>query len=177
MENTELDRTRKPKLLNAPKPWALTGAAGRRGQRIVSLLMKPGALEEHNMELKKKYDTIKKEETKYELTNTGSKPDYLIAAFGSCARISKDVVKMAEADGIKIGLFRPITLWPYPYDALKAAADGVKKIFVFEMNLGQMVEDVKLAVENSSKVEFYGRPGGGVPTAEELYDFIKRTVK
>jgi 2-oxoglutarate ferredoxin oxidoreductase subunit alpha len=177
MENVELDRSRKPKLLDAPKPWALTGAKGRKGQRIVSLLMAPGALEKHNWDLNEKYNAIKKAEIKYETVNMESNPDYLIAAFGTCARISKGVIKLAAAEGKKIGLFRPITLWPYPSDALKAAAGNMKKIFVFEMNMGQMVEDVKLSVDDPSKIEFYGRPGGGVPTAEELYNFIKGKVK
>ncbi len=177
MENVALNRTRKPLLKDAPKPWALTGAKGRKGQRILSLLMQPGVLEKHNMHLKEKYDAITAAETRYELINMESKPDYLIAAFGTCARISKGVVKMAKKAGMNIGLFRPITLWPYPSAALKEAAKNVKKIFVFEMNMGQMVEDVKLATEAASKIEFYGRPGGGVPTSEELFEFIKGRVK
>ena len=177
MENIELDRSRKPALLDAPKPWALTGAKGRKGQRIVSLLMQQGALEKHNMDLNEKHSVIKRDETKFELTNMDGSPDYLIAAFGTCARISKGVINLGKAAGINAGLFRPVTLWPFPYTALKEAAKKVKKVFVFEMNLGQMVEDVKLAIEDSSKIEFYGRPGGGVPTAEELLEFIKGKVK
>lgn len=177
MENVELDRSRKPALLNAPKPWALTGASGRKGQRIVSLLMQPGALEKHNMDLNEKYNLIKKNETRHELTGMEKSPEYLIAAFGTCARISKGTMNIAADAGIKTGLFRPITLWPFPYEALKEAAKKVKKVFVFEMNLGQMVEDVRLAVGDDSKIEFYGRPGGGVPTAEELFEFIRGKVK
>ncbi|MCE5300949.1 MAG: 3-methyl-2-oxobutanoate dehydrogenase subunit VorB [Spirochaetia bacterium] len=177
MENIELDRTKKPELLNAPKPWALTGARGRHGQRILSLLMQPGVLEKHNFKLKEKWDLITKNEQKFELTNMDSNPDYLIVAFGTVARVAKGTIQKASADGIKVGLFRPITLWPYPSEALKEAAKNVKKVFVFEMSLGQMVEDVKLALGDASKIEFYGRPGGGVPAAGELYEFIKKRVK
>jgi 2-oxoglutarate ferredoxin oxidoreductase subunit alpha len=176
MENVELKRDRKPLYLNTPKPWALTGAKGRDGQRILSLLMQPGVLEKHNFKLKEKYDLITKTEKRFELSGMENNPDYLIAAFGTVGRISKGTIRLLKQDGINTGLFRPITVWPYPYEALKEAAKNVKKIFVFEMNLGQMVEDVRLAVEDSSKIEFYGRPGGGVPTAEELYNFIKGKV-
>jgi 2-oxoglutarate ferredoxin oxidoreductase subunit alpha len=171
MENITLKRDRKPLYLNADKPWALTGAKGRDGNKIHSLLMKPGALEEHNYHLQEKYAAITAAEKRYELFNQQDPQDYLIVAFGSVARIAKGTI--AHAKDKKIGLFRPITLWPFPYEALKEAAAQVKKVFVFEMNMGQMLEDVKIAVENSAKIEFYGRPGGGVPTSEELMDFIK----
>jgi 2-oxoglutarate/2-oxoacid ferredoxin oxidoreductase subunit alpha len=177
MENVELDRSRKPLYLNTPKPWALTGAKGRDGQRIVSLLMGTGVLEQHNLDLKKKYDMMTRDEIRFELQGMENSPDYLIVAFGTMGRLSKGTVKMAAQDGLNIGLFRPVTLWPFPYAQLKEAAKKVKKIFVLEMNLGQMIDDVKIAVEDASKIEFYGRAGGGVPTAEELLKFIKGKVK
>ena len=118
-----------------------------------------------------------KDETRFETQGMEKNPDYLIVAFGTMGRISKGTIKMAAKDGLNMGLFRPITVWPFPYAQLKEAAKKVKKIFVLEMNLGQMLDDVKIAVEDSSKIEFYGRPGGGVPTAEELYNFIKGKVK
>lgn len=177
MENVELNRSRKPLYLNTPKPWALTGAKGRDGQRILSLLMQPGVLEEHNYKLKEKYDLMRKNEKRFELSGMENNPDYLIVAFGTVGRISKGTIGLLKQNGIKAGLFRPITVFPYPYEELKEAAKTVKRIFVFEMNMGQMIEDVKLAVEDSSKIEFYGRPGGAVPTAEELYNFIKGKVR
>ncbi len=177
MENVELDRSRKPLYLNTPKPWALTGAKGRDGQRILSLLMQPGVLEKHNFDLKKKYDLMTKDEIKFEAQGMENNPDYLIVAFGTVARISKGTIRLAAEEGLKAGLFRPITVWPFPYAQLKEAAKKVKKIFVLEMNMGQMLDDVKIAVEDASKIEFYGRPGGGVPTAEELLKFIKGKVK
>jgi 2-oxoglutarate ferredoxin oxidoreductase subunit alpha len=174
MESAVLNRDRKPKLLNVKKDWALDGAKGRRGRRIVSLLMQPGVLEKHNMDLKKKYDEMTAAEKRWEDFKCEG-ADYLIAAFGTVARISKGSVELAK--DLKLGVFRPITLWPYPYEALKTAAKNVKKVFVFEMNMGQMVEDVRLAVQDDSKVEFYGRPGGGVPTSEELLSFIRSKIK
>ena len=177
MENIVLNRSRKPKYLNMEKDWILNGAKGRRGRRIVSLLMKPGDLEKHNRGLEKKNKEIIDNEIRYEEFKVKSDNDYLIVAYGTCARVSKGTVNIAEGEGMKIGAFRPITVWPFPYAQLKEAAKNVKKVFVFEMNLGQMVEDVKLVIEDSSKVEFYGRPGGGTPTSRELYNFIKEKTK
>lgn len=174
MENSGIQRGRKPKFPGNKKEWALEGAAGRKGRHIISLLMKPGELEAHNFHLKKKYDLITATEKLWENYKTED-ADYLIAAFGTVARISKGSCELAK--DLKLGLFRPITLWPYPYEALKEAAKNVKKVFVFEMNMGQMVEDVRLALHDDSKIEFYGRPGGGVPTSEELLAFIRSKIK
>jgi 2-oxoglutarate ferredoxin oxidoreductase subunit alpha len=171
MESMELKRDKKSEYLNKPKDWALTGAKARPSRKILSLLMQPGALEAHNFELKKKYDKMQAAETRHELFNC-EHAEYLIAAFGTVARISKGTIKNAK--GINIGLFRPVTVWPFPYGELKKVAAKVKKVFVFEMNLGQMLEDVRLAVQDDSKIEFYGRPGGGVPTSEELLEFIRK---
>jgi 2-oxoglutarate ferredoxin oxidoreductase subunit alpha len=173
MENIKLNRNRKSEYLNKPKDWALTGAKGRSGRKILSLLMKPGELEKHNFDLKRKYDLITEQERRYEEYFTDKNAEYLIVAFGTVARISKNIVKKYS----NIKLFRPITLWPFPYQELKKYADNVKKVFVFEMNLGQMIEDVKLALTGTKPVEFYGRPGGGVPTSEELYNFILERIK
>lgn len=174
MENAEIKRGRKSEFLNVKKDWALDGAKGRKGRRILSLLMKPGVLEAHNMDLKKKYDAISASEKRWDNYKCDG-ADYIIVAFGTVARISKGAVEAAK--DLKLGVFRPITLWPYPYEALKEAAKNVKKVFVFEMNMGQMVEDVRLAVQDDLKIEFHGRPGGGVPTSEELLGFIRGKIK
>jgi 2-oxoglutarate/2-oxoacid ferredoxin oxidoreductase subunit alpha len=174
MENITLKRNQKTQYLDMPKEWALTGAKGRNGQRIVSLLMKPGALEKHNEHLREKHRVICENEKRYEIYPGNRDMDYLIVAFGTVARIAKGVISMA--DDLNTGLFRPISLWPYPYEELKELSKGVKKVFVFEMNYGQMLDDVKIAVENNRKVEFYGRTGGGIPSQEELYKFIKARI-
>jgi len=171
MENIELKRGNKPKYPDKDKKWALTGAKGRHGQKILSLLMKPGGLEAHNFDLFEKYKNMEKDELRFEAFNINEKNEYLIVAFGTVARIAKGAVKKSQRN---IGLIRPVTVWPFPYEEIKKAAKNVKKVFVFEMNMGQMLNDVKIAVEDSSKIEFYGRPGGGVPTSEELYSFINK---
>jgi len=171
MENIELKQENVPRYLNMKKPWAVTGAKNRDGNKLRSLLMEQGALEAHNLHLQDKHNEIKAKEKRYELFNIHSDNAYLIIAFGSLARISKGTIALAEEH--KIGLVRPITLWPFPSEQIKEQAARVKKVFVFELNLGQMVEDVRLAVGDSAKIEFYGRAGGGIPTSEELFDFIK----
>ncbi|HPI04545.1 MAG TPA: 3-methyl-2-oxobutanoate dehydrogenase subunit VorB [Candidatus Goldiibacteriota bacterium] len=175
METIELSRGRKPLNPRPASEWALTGAKGREPRKILSLLMKPGALEQHNYDLWKKYDEIKKSELRYEFNEKEKDYDCLIVAFGSVARTSKGVI--AEGKDIKAALFRPVTLWPFPYAELREAAKKAKKVFVFEMNMGQMVEDVRLAVQDDSKVEFFGRPGGGLPSQEELLSFLRKKVK
>ncbi|HNZ29191.1 MAG: 2-oxoglutarate oxidoreductase subunit KorA [Candidatus Aerophobetes bacterium ADurb.Bin490] len=175
METIELSRGRKPLNPRPASEWALTGAKGREPRKILSLLMKPGELEQHNYDLWKKYDAMKKTEIRYEFNAEEKDYDCLIVAFGSVARTSKGVI--AEGKDIKAALFRPVTLWPFPYEQLREAAKKAKKVFVFEMNMGQMVEDVRLAVQDDSKVEFFGRPGGGLPSQEELLSFLRKKVK
>ncbi len=173
MENADIKRKEKPLFPGNKSEWALEGAVGRKGRHIISLLMKPGELEAHNFHLKKKYNLITSTEKRWENYKTEG-ADYLIAAFGTVARIAKGACELDP--GLKAGVFRPITLWPYPAEALKEAAKNVKKVFVFEMNMGQMVEDVRLTLQDDSKIEFYGRPGGGVPTSEELLAFIRSKI-
>ncbi len=154
------------------KPWALTGCKGRKPQSIKSLFLKPGALEKHNWKLAKKYSEIERKEKQWEEFLTKD-AEILIVAYGSCARISKGTIEEGRKNGLNLGLFRPISLWPFPYQELSKVAERVKKIFVFEMNLGQMLEDVKLAIGKEKPIFFYGRPGGGIPTPEEMLNFIK----
>jgi len=127
METIELSRGRKPLNPRPASEWALTGAKGREPRKILSLLMKPGALEQHNYDLWKKYDEIKKSELRYEFNEKEKDYDCLIVAFGSVARTSKGVI--AEGKDIKAALFRPVTLWPFPYAELREAAKKAKKSF------------------------------------------------
>ena len=174
MENIEFKKNKKTKKLSISKEWALTGAKNRKGQRIVSLLMKQGALEEHNYHLQKKYNKIIQNELRFETVNITKDTDCLVVAFGTVARIAKGTIN--SANGMNIGLFRPISVWPFPYESLKEAVKNIKKVFVFEMNMGQMLEDVKIAIQGKAEIEFYGRPGGGVPSSEELLQFIKERL-
>ena len=172
MEPVDLD------LLNtspAPeKEWAACGHGGKRKKNIInSLYLQPEQLEQTVIERFKRYDVIKENETRFEEYMTED-ADILIVAYGITARIAKSAVMMARAKGIKAGLFRPITLWPYPDKALAAAAEKVNKLLVCELNMGQMVDDVKVAINCSKPVEFFGRTGGMMPTPEDILAQLKK---
>ncbi len=170
MEPLEFDDDLEP-IAPADKPWALTGCQGREAGHIKSLILGAGesSLEEHNDRLQKKYRVIEKAETKIELYKTDD-AEKLIVAYGSVSRTARTCVDILRAQGQKVGLVRPINLWPFPYDDIRSLADKVKKFLVVEMSSGQMVEDVRLAVSDDSKVLFYGRMGGGVPGEDEIID-------
>ena len=154
-----------------PKNWALTGAKGR-GQNIVrSLWLGEGVLEELNYALERKYKQIETSEVlceQYEVDDA----EIVVVAYGVAARIVRSAVDKARQQGMKVGWIRPITLWPFPYDQICAAAEQLRVFLTVEMSLGQMVEDVKLAVTGKCPVVFYGRAGGGVPTVEQVLDRI-----
>ncbi|MDD2432570.1 MAG: 3-methyl-2-oxobutanoate dehydrogenase subunit VorB [Clostridia bacterium] len=157
--------------------WATTGKQGREHTNIVnSLYLKPEELEAHNRKLEKKYLEIMKQETMAEQYLTED-AEVVIAAYGMTARIAKAAVDMARREGIKAGVFRPITLWPFPQRELNEATKKAQVILTVEMSLGQMVEDVQLALKGRLPVEFYGRVGGMVPTAEEVLNEVKKIVK
>jgi 2-oxoglutarate ferredoxin oxidoreductase subunit alpha len=149
------------------KEWALTGCKGRKPNMIRSLLLKDGALEALNLKLQKKFDLMKKNEIKFEKYKTED-AGIIIVAYGTSSRISRAAVDKLRKKGIKAGLFRPISLWPFPYKALRAICKGKTKFLVVEMSSGQMVEDVRLAVQDDKKVYFYGRMGGSIPSEEEV---------
>lgn len=148
--------------------WATTGKPeSREKNAITSLHLKAEQMEEVNIHLQKKYREIEKNEIRYEAINCDD-ADYIITAYGLVARICTKSAQLAREKGIKVGVLRPITLFPFPYEVISNYADKVKGIFDVEMNAGQMVEDVKLAVNGKIPVEFYGRMGGVVPGPEEI---------
>jgi len=149
------------------KDWTLTGAKGRPSRFIRSLILDPMEEEEHNWKLMRKYEKISKEEVKWEAFSVED-AKMVVVAFGIAARIAKGAIKRVREEGLKVGLLRPITLWPFPSKALKELAKKIKHFFVFEMNMGQMVEDVRLALDGSGEVHFYGRPGGVILTPLEI---------
>ena len=139
--------------------WALTGAKDRDTHHIVSLRLNPeDALEKLNIRLQAKYREIESKETLFEEAEIDD-AEFLLVGFGLSARICRSAVSVLRKSGIKVGFFRPITLWPFPRAALAAAAAGKKKVLVVEMNAGQMVEDVRLAVGGAAPVDFYGTHG------------------
>jgi 2-oxoglutarate ferredoxin oxidoreductase subunit alpha len=156
-----------------PNTWALTGAQGRKPNRIKSLYLQDGELSEHNWKLYQKYEQMKKEEVRFENYLTED-AELVVAAFGSMARVSKTSVELAREERMKVGLFRPITLFPFPEKALENLSHQVKLFLTVELNTGQMVEDVKLSVERDTQVYFYGRPPGSLPSPEEVLEEIKR---
>ena len=157
-------------------PWASTGRSkGRKPNVITSLELKSEVMEQRNLHLQEKYRKIRENEVRYE-TKFMDDAEYMIVAFGSAARIAEKAIEMARAEGIKVGLFRPITLWPFPTNEIAEAATKVKGILVAEINAGQMIDDVRLAVNGKVPVEHYGRLGGIVPEPEEMVKVLKEKL-
>ena len=157
------------------KDWIVGGGKGRKPNIIRSLFLEEGVLEEHNKKLQEKYARIRRLEVKYESIQTDD-AELLLVSYGSMARLASEVVTRLRKKGIKAGLLRPITLWPFPYSPIRKLTDRVRFFFVVEMSEGQMLEDVKLAVEGAVPVYFYGRLGGGVPTPLEVMERIEEKV-
>jgi len=159
------------------KPWALTGTEGKRVHNVVnSLYLKPDELEKKNFERYEKYAEIEKNEAMWEEYMMDD-AEICVVAFGIASRIAKNAVAQARADGIKVGLIRPITLWPFPTAALRAAADKVKAFISVELNMGQMIEDVRLATESLRPVTLCNRTGGMIPTPDEVLASIRKAEK
>lgn len=151
--------------------WALTGRQGRARRIVNSLYLSPEALNQHNIHLKAKYDEIERREQRWEIYNGEEPYDLLVVAFGTMARICKTAIDEVRADGHRVALFRPITLGPYPYAPLRAAMDALPRdgrVLTVEMNMGQMVWDVRHAAEATRAVEFYGAAGGIVPSPDQV---------
>ena len=171
MEPVVLEK--KPSRKLPPKDWALTGAHGREQKIVRSLWLKDGTLEQHNYKLQARYKKIEAKEVickEYQVESA----EIVVVAYGVAARIVRSAVDKACAEGIRVGWIRPVTLWPFPHEQISKAAEDFKIFLTVEMSLGQMVEDVKLAVAGKAPVMFYGRPGGGVPTVEQILEKIRQ---
>jgi 2-oxoglutarate ferredoxin oxidoreductase subunit alpha len=164
---------RKPGRELPPKDWALTGAKNRPQNIVRSLWLKEGIVEQHNYDLQAKYEKIQKNEVLCEQFEVED-AEIVVVSYGIAARIVRGAVSRAREEGIKVGWIRPITLWPFPTEQISRAADEMRLFLTIELSLGQMVEDVKLAVAGKAPVLFYGRPGGGVPSVDEILDKIKQ---
>jgi 2-oxoglutarate ferredoxin oxidoreductase subunit alpha len=152
---------------------ALRGARGRPSRIIKTFTSNPAELEEINWSLFRRYQLIKKEETTYD-TFLVDDARLIVVAYGIAARIAKGAIRTARADGLKVGLLRPTTLWPFPSEKVQELAKQTKHFLVFEMNMGQMIEDVRLALEGNGEASFYGRPGGVIPTPSEVSRVLSR---
>ncbi len=175
IEPIEIDENMKPSGV-IEKPWTLTGCKGRQSQSIKSLFLKEGVLEKHNEKIQKKLRKIEHAETRVETYNIKD-AEIIIVAYGSMGRVSRACVDTLRGNGVKVGLIRPISLWPYPYSTIREAAEKDIKFLVVEMSAGQMVEDVRLAVQDDSRVSFYGRMGGGIPSEEEIIKQVEDIIK
>jgi len=158
------------------KDWILDGCKRREPRMIRSLLMEEGLLEEHNWKLNKKYEMIKMSEVRVETENLED-AELALVGYGTSARISTEAMKAARQKGMKVGIVRPITLWPFPQKVIAENAEKLKAFLVLEMSLGQMVEDVRLATNGRCPVYFYGRPGGGIPEVDVIVDRIESILK
>jgi len=164
---------KKPRRKLPPKDWALTGAKDREQNIVRSLWLPEGRLEEHNRKLEAKYEQIRKNEVlceQYKLEDA----EVVVVAYGVAARIARSAVNRARQEGMPVGLIRPITLWPFPTEQISKAAEEFRLFLAVEMSSGQMVEDVQLAVAGKAPVLLHGRPGGGVPTVDEILDKIRQ---
>ena len=172
MEPVELSR--KKIKTNPLKNWALSGCKGRKPNIVKSFFLREGALEEFNLKLQKNYEIIRKKEVRYEEMYL-SDAEIILVAYGTMARIAKSVIMQLRKKNKKIGLIRPITLWPFPEKPFVRISKKIKYL-VIEMSYGQMLEDVKLIVNGRQKIEFFGRSGGGVPSEEEIIDKINKIL-
>ena len=172
MEPVEFKRHIEPQDLPV-KPWATTGAQGRPPNIINSLYLNPEDLEKHNWDLYRKYQAMASE-VRHETYRADEKLDVLIVAYGTVARISRTSIDALREKGLKVGLFRPITLYPYPSEALARSVELADRIVVTELNTGQMLDDVRAVVAGRRPVEFFGRVGGMIMSAEELAENVER---
>jgi 2-oxoglutarate ferredoxin oxidoreductase subunit alpha len=171
MESVEFGEPVKRKL--PPKDWAAVGTGGKRKPNIInSLEIEPEVLEKHIEKLLEKYEVIRANETRYERYNCED-ADVIAVAYGTISRVVKNAVKKCEGEGIKLGLIRPITLWPFPFEAFDDISPNTRAFLSVEMSAGQMVDDVKIASNGRLPVEFYGRYGGVVPKPDEVVAKVK----
>jgi 2-oxoglutarate/2-oxoacid ferredoxin oxidoreductase subunit alpha len=171
MEPVDFDNIKPAK--EFPKDYVLTGAKGRPSRMVRSLLFDTKELEEHNWKLFRKYQRMEQNEVRYESFLVDD-AEMVVIAYGIGARIAKGAIRRLRQENLKVGMIRPITVWPFPAKILQETAKQVSDFFVFEMSAGQLIEDVRLALNGKGHIHFYGRPGGVVPTPIELFRLISR---
>ncbi len=174
MEPVELPEPVDPADIPA-RPWALTGAKGRDPNVVLSFDLDPQGLKKMNQELQAIYRQIQHNEIRWEESHTED-AELLLVAYGTMGRIARTVARLAREEGIRAGLIRPITLWPFPYDPIRQAAQSVSTVLTLELSAGQMWEDVQLAVGQRADTPFYGELGGVVPTPRQILKEVKRYV-
>jgi len=155
--------------------WILNGCKGREHRYIAPVNLDPYVLEKCNIKIFEKYKKLKEKEVRYEAINIEN-ADLVIVAYGTVARIAKTVIQNAKKEGLNVGLIRPITLFPFPEKIIAQTAKKIKKFLTVEMSMGQMIEDVKLAVNGNAEVEFFGRTGGVIPSPQEILEEVKKYI-
>ncbi len=174
MEPVEFRADRVPCKPLSPKTWAATGCDGSRPTNIVnSLFLDPEVLERHNVKLKAKYDAMVRDEVRFASYLADEPYDVLVVAYGTVARVCSTALEDLRESGVRAALLRPVTLFPFPYQAVRAAAERARTVLVVELSSGQMVEDVRLALEGTRPVHFHGRQGGMLVTPEEVAEKVK----
>jgi 2-oxoglutarate ferredoxin oxidoreductase subunit alpha len=174
MEPVELPEISVP--MRPEHPWALTGALGRPKNIITSLHLNPEQLERENLKLQNIIAEIRAKEVRY-AEYMAADAEILIVAYGTAGRIAQTAVKQARSEGIKAGLFRPVSMFPFPYDPLRELANSVRHVLVVELSAGQMIEDVQLAMQCQVPISFFGKMGGLVPLPEEIVDQTRQIVR
>jgi 2-oxoglutarate ferredoxin oxidoreductase subunit alpha len=174
MEPCEFHEGRKPARPLAPKTWAATGYRGGRPRNIInSLFLDPEVLEVHNIKLKAKFEAMRRDEVRFATAGADGDYDLLLVAYGTVARVCSTARETLAAEGIRTALVRPISLFPFPYEAVRAAALRAKAVLVVELSAGQMVEDVQLAVRGEVPIHFFGRQGGMLISPEAVVDTVR----
>lgn len=158
------------------KKWALTGRGDGPSRYLASLVLDSQKMENHNWKLFRKYEEIAKKETRFE-TYQVEDAEMIAVAYGTTARIAKGAINQLREQGLRVGLLRPITVWPFPNEIIRELSKKVKRFIALEMSTGQMVEDVRLALEGRAEVLFYGRPGGIIPEPDEFAHVIRDKMK
>ncbi len=164
---------KKPKTRKYDERYVLKGCGTGKSKFIRGLILDAQLMEEHNWKLYRKYQVISQKETRCERYRTED-AEMVIVAYGTAARVAKGAIKRLRDSGLKVGLFRPISLWPFPTKELREMSEKTKHYIVFEMSTGQMLEDVRLALQGYAEIDFFGRPGGVVPPPMELYNVVAR---
>lgn len=175
MEPVSFKKKRRVKAGN--KEWAAVGHLNSRKPNLVkTLYLDPERLEEHNLKLQAKYEAIQRDEVRYEL-NGDQEPEVIITAFGSTARIARNAIDILQKSGVRAGLLRPMTLWPFPRRPFAELPDSCTRVFCVEMNCGQMKDDVELALKGRIPVSFFGRSGGMIPSPMEIADRVRQEME
>ena len=174
MEPVEFKADRAPIKTLEPKTWASTGWKGDRPRAVInSLFLDPEALERHNLKLKAKFDLMRADELRWSETNTDDDYDVLIVAYGTVARVCSTAIEELAESGLKVAMVRPISLFPFPYAAIRQAAEKAKTVLVVELSTGQMIEDVQLALRATRPIHFHCRLGGMLVSPEEVIDKVR----